>query len=201
MLIWNVFDYHQRSFIRCLPFFWFDSAPEICSGLLDRIWVPTIVSVESLLVILELLLTAHFSRFRCLFEAHWQRSIVLSIMLISVHLLLHLLSVDTLSDWFETLGALQIEAALNLTFSLLLSSCSISVAKYILGFELGDEATVAWHVAPSLGILGHLSLLHLLDSGLLTWLAYLGAHISRVAWHSLAWSWTIVHFLSLDLNY
>ena len=174
--------------------FIFDSAPEIVSWLRDSGTVPAIVAIESLLVCIKLLIAANLGGLLRLLETHGELSLSIRVLLISVHLALHLLSVYTLSNWSETLSSLHIKTAMDLAFSLLLSSCSIGISKYIFRLELGHEAAISWHVALSLRILGHLTFLHLLDGSLLTSFIDLSTDIASVTGHTRASFGTLVHF-------
>ena len=157
-----------------------------------------VLTVESLFVDFELLLAFFCCDTFCLFKVHLYSAGSLCThwpICSAENMLLHLVSVDTLSDRSVTLTIIAIKARLNLAFFLLASCAAKCVTKDVLTLDGGYVALVAWHTVLMSSIFLLLAACGFGKCVGLTLLTNLCRLVASVSRHVLALARAVLHHL------
>ena len=157
-----------------------------------------VLTEESLFVNFELLLALFRCDTFCLLKVHRYSagSLCTHLPICSAeNVLLHLVSVDTLSDRSVTLAIIAIKARLNLAFFLLASCAAKCVTKDVLTLDGGYVALVAWHTVRMSSIFLLLAAGGFGKSRGLALLTNLCRLIASVSRHALALGRAVLHHL------
>ena len=116
------------------------------------------MSKELLLVNFKLIFALLSSNFGSLCEVHGEsttaRALVAGLAVCGAsHVLLHLVSINTLSLGLVAFTIITVEASLYPAFLLGLRSSTESASKDVLTFDRGNVALIAWHAVLLLGVL------------------------------------------------
>ena len=157
-----------------------------------------VLAEESLFVDFELLLALFASDTFCLLKVHRYSAGRLGTnwpVCSAENMLLHLVSVDSLSDRSVTLTIIAIKARLDLAFFLLAGSAAKCVTEDVLTLDGGYVALVAWHTVRMSSIFLLLAAGGFGESRGLALLTNLCRLIASVSRHALALGRAVLHHL------